>query len=530
MAVVTPNGNLRLLAVKFDSSYKDLVLFSSITAQTSYFQSLTLKNYDSQDFTYIQKDSYIRINANADTLYNCNYIMYQNQAFTNKWFYAFIDKIEWLSDSTSAVYMTTDVWQTWKYDCTFNPSFVIREHVTDDTAGLHTIPENLELGEYVIQKETSVGLGELSIVVSTTISNIERDLSVPWKAFTKTVLAGGEYCGIYSGCAYKAFPATEAGMSNLNVFLQTITEAGATDVIQSIYMCPTIMLDSVDNNFVLPYSTTNKYLAVSTGGKPTTIDGYTPNNNKLLSYPYISLYAHNNNGSGAEYRFEDFDITPLFEVVGSYVGNPTYKLVPKYFKTNADYTSTNKFNYDESISLAGFPMCNWTYDAYAAWLAQNGSSTALSTLSSVAVAGAGVASGGTLFVATGLIGAATSLAKQYENSLQPQQAKGNAIAGVANNVKRANDFYIQVKTIKAEYAKQIDDYFTLYGYKVNRLKEVNLHSRSVYNFIKTNDINITGAIPSTDMVKLKSIFNNGVTIWHNESNVGNYSLENGVYS
>ena len=219
MAIITPNGSLRLMEVNFDSTYKDVVDFASVSAQASHFTAKALFNYDAQDFTFIRKDEYIRINANADTLYACNYVMYQNTGFSNKWFYAFIDKIEWLSDSTSAVYITTDVWQTWQFDITIKPSFVEREHSSTDTIGENTVPEGLELGDYLIQAETQAGLGVLSIVVSTTISDIERDLSVPWKAFIKTVIDGGKYRGIYSGSAYLRFPVTTAGISKLNIFL-----------------------------------------------------------------------------------------------------------------------------------------------------------------------------------------------------------------------------------------------------------------------------------------------------------------------
>ena len=43
----------------------------------------------------------------------------------------------------------TDVFHTWQCDITYNQCFVEREHVNDDTVGLHTVPENVETGEYI---------------------------------------------------------------------------------------------------------------------------------------------------------------------------------------------------------------------------------------------------------------------------------------------------------------------------------------------------------------------------------------------
>jgi len=81
-------------------------------------------------------------------------------------------------------------------------------------------------------------------------------------------------------------------------------------------------------------------------------------------------------------------------------------------------------------------------------------------------------------------------------------------------------------SIKAQYAKRIDDYFTMFGYKVNALKVPETHSRAQWNYIQTIDVNIDGAIACEDMGKLKTIYNNGVTVWHNPINFLNYSLLN----
>lgn len=78
--------------------------------------------------------------------------------------------------------------------------------------------------------------------------------------------------------------------------------------------------------------------------------------------------------------------------------------------------------------------------------------------------------------------------------------------------------------------KKIGDYFAMFGYKQNKLMDINVNSRHYYNYVKTIGINIkSNKIPSNYLNTLKNIFDNGVTIWHidNENvNIGDYSMDN----
>jgi len=83
-------------------------------------------------------------------------------------------------------------------------------------------------------------------------------------------------------------------------------------------------------------------------------------------------------------------------------------------------------------------------------------------------------------------------------------------------------------TIKEEYAKIIDDYFSMFGYKINRVKVPNKAHRSRWWYTKTLNVNIDGAIPNKDMQKIKDCYNKGITFWRNPSEIQNYSLSNGI--
>ena len=141
----TPSTVVNVLNVPLNLSNKNQIDFENTTAQASYFSSCLVRSFT--DFTYQRKDNIIRVPVNAEHLYNCNYVMYKNDNFSDKWFYAYITKIEYLNPECTALHIKTDVFQTWFYDCTFRPSFIVRETVLDDSLFKHTIPENIESGE-----------------------------------------------------------------------------------------------------------------------------------------------------------------------------------------------------------------------------------------------------------------------------------------------------------------------------------------------------------------------------------------------
>ena len=81
-------------------------------------------------------------NLRFEDLLGYNYCMYKNDSYKDKWFYAFITDIKYVNDGMSEVTIETDTFQTWQFDIVYMNSFIEREHVGDDTIGLHTLPEN----------------------------------------------------------------------------------------------------------------------------------------------------------------------------------------------------------------------------------------------------------------------------------------------------------------------------------------------------------------------------------------------------
>ena len=82
--------------------------------------------------------------------------------------------------------------------------------------------------------------------------------------------------------------------------------------------------------------------------------------------------------------------------------------------------------------------------------------------------------------------------------------------------------------LKAEYARIIDNFFTMFGYKVNVVKVPQITGRRYWNYVKTIDCNIDGDVPQEDLQIVRRMFDNGCTFWHDATNMYNYNLTNDI--
>lgn len=130
---ITPHTNVFLLKCPLTLSNKHQITFSNASSQHNYFLSLPKLEID--DCQYQRKDNIIRYPAHIDSIINYNYCMYQNENYSNKWFYAFITNMTYRNDNMTEITIATDVFQTWQFDLVYKQSFVEREMiaVSDDT-------------------------------------------------------------------------------------------------------------------------------------------------------------------------------------------------------------------------------------------------------------------------------------------------------------------------------------------------------------------------------------------------------------
>lgn len=140
----------------------------------------------------------------------------------------------------------------------------------------------------------------------------------------------------------------------------------------------------------------------------------------------------------------------------------------------------------------------------------------------------GLATGNPVITGSSLSKGADLMIKGIEASMAPPQNHGNTNNGDIMLSMSENCFHIFRMSIKNEYARRIDKFFTKYGYRVNELKVPNITGRPIFNYIQiASDENIGfGSIPSKYLDVINKACRNGVTIWHNHENIGNYNLNN----
>ncbi len=490
---MTPITVVRVLQnVPLDNSYTDTLDFANVSAQSNYFIGKTKFIYS--NLTPIRLQNAIRLPVVADKLYNCNYIMFQNANFSNKWFYAFITSIDFVNTNECQINFQIDAWQTWQFDIVIHPSFIEREHANTDAIGDNLVPENLELGDYVSDDVTPTGhLNNYAIVCacSFTSGGVEAE--------------GAMYGGIYSGLEYFVF----ANAEDTNAFIKAVVGANKASGILCIFMMPADFVANAGENV--------KAYTVNKDKRLTDVGGYIPKNKKLFTYPYNFLYVSNSLGNGAEYHYEYFATDNCtFGLVGDMSCNPSVVLYPTQYKGVGT-------NYNEKMAIDGFPQCAYTVDTFRAWLAQNGASTAVSV---IGTALATAATGGIAAVAGGAISIAGALAKTAETYSLPPQAHGSQGSG-ASVATRMKDFYFYYMHIRGEFAQIIDEYFSAYGYATHKVKVPNITGRPSWNYVKTIEAKITGSVPFNDIVTIKNMFNTGVTFWHGDW-VGDYTRANEV--
>ena len=55
----------------------------------------------------------------------------------------------------------------------------------------------------------------------------------------------------------------------------------------------------------------------------------------------------------------------------------------------------------------------------------------------------------------------------------------------------------------------------------------NVTGRACWNYVKTRNSCVTGAVPSADLAQINANFDNGITFWH-DANVGDYNRSNNI--
>lgn len=349
---IQPSTEIHILQnIPLNKSYEHTVFYKDAETQAAEF--LKYEKYMLTNYSYQRANlGTLRVELKYENLYNCNYLMFKNNAFEDKWFYAFITGVSYVSNEVSEIYYEIDVMQTWCYDYSFLKTFVDRQHSKTDALYENTQPEGLELG-IVYDFIARVGLYPLNgvddnfLILATTS---------PQGAHPKARVISGSLFSLYSIVANES-----EAISNLKTYIDNGLESN----IIAIYTCAPNDKLTIDKTFK----------------RKQTIGEYQPRNYKLFTYPYSFICAYNDLGQEMELHYEnfrdvtgkppvDFDYSYSFRALTTQLPQPQSNLIVKNYLQYGTTRDTYDAYY-HTLCYNVFPTGAFSGDAFKVWLAQN---------------------------------------------------------------------------------------------------------------------------------------------------------------
>lgn len=581
-----PSTNVYIGTVPFDPSYRHVRYFSDREAQQQYFAALCPMSLRREDYTYQRVDDSIVVPFNAETLYGYNYCMFKNENYGERWFYSFITDVEYVNPNSSRLHLSLDIMQTWFPDCTVKACMVEREHVDDDSIGRNLRDEGINPGMLKQQSLDILDEGSWVTVVSCVVEPTSSGY-VNNKGDLYGLLNSGSSRSVFANMsghdALVDFQSFMQALSN-NGQQDAVADAWMVPFWMVSWGGVFRLYDKDDGFGFWLKNRVDSTAAVREHSFTVPFDdcdGYVPKNNKLFTYPFSKLVA-TTSISQQEYVLEYFSsvkglgrgsvATLNFSEVSAWEPDTSPFLYPM------DYNGMGGEGQDLSISLPSWPTVTWVYQTFANMYSggygeklsasiansRNSFSTNLETNANSVMAsiaqgavggamsgalvgggwgaalGAGVgavssAIGGVASSANALANSETAWENQYRNakaslaqaSLSPNTLKGTISSSAQSLNSGMYQTWFRVYRPRAEIARVIDDYFSMYGYSVGEIKVPNVVGRRSWNYVKTNGSSVVGKVPAGTLAQINRLFDRGITFWH-VNDVGNYALDNSI--
>lgn len=565
----SPSGVIYLGQVPWNNSYKHVRLYGSRDSQNS--DILSMCGIQSTGYSYIARNRTLKVSIPADRLYHVNYCAYRNPSIGSRWIYCFVTDVEYVNDNTTELTLETDVFQTFLYgvDWSLPACMVEREH-TDDNDAMFTDEPAFDL-VYTVTDQTFKRFDAGYIVVMTSAypeqnQNIIDDWLNPSGYWGKPVKPT-VYRGVPQGCVAYCCKLDYAGggyvKENFELLMNGLSYAGSVDSVAAIFTVPSFFNLPQDGFITSDSSQFQTTLPEEQFDAPDWVsgNGYTPRNRKLYRYPYTFLKLTDMNGSSSELRYElCSNATPKVNILASV--NPACQCMA-YVK---DYMGVYAYLEAGIVTEMG-ALGSWMNNAFQTWVGQNSFKLSpAAALGNVALAGlsGGMSIAGTAGKLSALgvdpgkasgivqaskidtgnaitgdvIGQAANLTSEAMSAYkQPTTARGN-INGSTMYQSGLQGVYAQRIQCVPQIMRQIDDFFDMFGYAVNKVKVPNMTGRDGYNYVKTvnaapKSLRATaGSVvtdggrgtPAAELSVIEACLNAGITFWHTTSDFGNFKL------
>lgn len=545
MAIITPDSQFVLLSSPLSRGYLHTLTFPSKDAQHNYFAGLPSRYSDKDDWSYIRKDGVVRINLVLDDVVKYNYCMYKNTSYGNKWFYAFITDVVYKNEHCTDVYIATDEWQTWQFDIDWKQCYVEREHVSDDTVGKHTVPEPITFSDDYYEYTTITPGAESPQLSGDICYGIASSVTLATgaKDAVRNIVSGcPQACYLYGFTSYTAFN------NAINKFYSDATIYGDDPIVFTFtYPSEFSLALHPETDGKLGHTPDPLHIDISFSrsdivGKVTS----KVKNNKCATFPYMMLNTLLPTGT-IDWRLESFKSNTIkFTGYLAVSANTTLAFIPNYEDENLKFEISEYPQAPFKSSLTGQWEANMLNLKVGTLLNLGqtafGGNSIPSTVNygspekvspSVAyqqphfdTGGAGVVANSLMSVGGTLMsGASSKINMEMQQQRQTPKAQGYSNTW-STLVSKRNRVIFGYSKLKDEILTVLDDYFTMYGYQVNRVKVPAHNNRPGWNYIKCANANMTGTIPQSALDAINMSLNRGITLWHTTSGFMDYSGNN----
>lgn len=559
------NGDIYIGAVKWNNDYKHVMDFGNATNRDNFLKSHLTKQ--SGHIGIIPTpNGYIDIDGIVENIENKNYLYYCNSNDISNTFYCcFITNYQILAQKNTRVFIQLDIFQQYFYDSNYYKCILERAHISKNE-------DNTNWKNYTAPEPVGA-TSEIDRNVDI-FSNISFAPVLTFDALSKVESSqtGGGVIYEYGGNG--STPANSTGYyrfrpaSDENYIFQallafwsegetsTTTINHLSDLIGFNFMPQWLVTASTWSNYYdigIQLDNNEEKTKSSTVSLNTTslACGYQPTNKKMFTDLCRGYKLWTKNGVSVAIAPNQLaDQTSLTLIVHQRPMGSTFKVeIENYKDINKRY-----FDLQYSYSIA-FGINNNVGTAQQTALAQLDNQNAVLKASqketavnqtigvvSNAIGAVGGAAGGILSgnyyeaamsVAKGI---GTGISQAYamdrigaemdRDNFNMQLARNDAVSSITgsigNNSDRStmSDDFCKLRLAETsptnENCRIIDDFLTVYGYAIQEIKNPSsfFRTRPLFNYIKTNNCNLQVNAPSDFENILKSIFNNGVTLWH----------------
>ena len=557
MAYVQPNSRIEFFDdIGISDDYNDTLYFASTAAKDTYFDNIQRLAHADKCYYARENRGFVRVELPMTTLIHAQYMRFKNTSYENKWWYAFVKSVDYINNNTTEIEFELDPMLSWMGEFSVSQCFVERQHSTTDAVGDNLIDEPFACGEY--ENHNAIVSSSSADLACTGWFNAISEYAYDWKynsAWSYMVFyvppavvsdPVKTAIGVYSGLDVKIFSNTPDGVTKLDAFLHTIQILAN---IQAIVLVPNAFIPDIPNYVPATgepdYSNLGRsevpYVKTLTLANPQTdVWGISPKNNKIYTYPYNFLAVWNCEDKESIYKYELFTTptNPQFSFSGTFGEKTEIGCYPKNYRNMA-------VNYSEGTRMRNFPLATWVSDMFMAYMAQTLSSAPamLGNSNPFNLTPTNISGGGkvgdfnigkwdvevdkTQTTGWKKIGATISneLAKDAGHLIQPNEAHSGTPSDVIT-VNNKKDFYFFRRTIRTEYARRIDNYWTMFGYPDGTVHVPNMNARTRFTYVKTIGCKINCRCPASDANFIEELFNKGIRFWKNHTQIGDYSTAN----